>query len=241
MRSMASVAALCACIVAGCVAHHPRDLALVSVEAVDNREVAEIGTPDPTGRHRSVDPYRLFLEAVRARKGPSPITPEDMEPYFRQAKGTQWFRDAKEKAPRLKITFTTEENLLEYMKRRETNVAFRAFHCGRGTRSIASWGGSVYTRGLNISFGRIEDYAIDLEEGERLNFYSYLSLSYDHFRSGVRKQFDWRRTPEDVCFDIHGGWLDGLYKSNIVVIPAAEIAKALNALPPALRAGSSAR
>ena len=234
MKRTAPVAALCAWIVAGCVAHHPRDLRLVSVEAVDSREVAEIGTLVPTGSPPTYDPYHEFLTALllRSAEGGPPVTPADMEPYFRRQKNNQAFKNAKQKKPMLKIAFTSKENLFEYVKTRKSNLSLRPFHCDRGPETIP-WGGPVYARGLDLS-GPPQFYSIALEEAETLTYYAYLDLSYDYLKRGVRKQFDWRSTPEDLCFRVGGGWFHNMHESNVVAIPKAVIAEALKALPAAL-------
>lgn len=235
MKSKASVAALCACIVAGCVAYHPRDIAVVSVEAVDNREVAELGAPVPTGSPPAYVPYHEFLSTLllKSAEGGPPVTPADMEPYFRRQKNNQAFKNAKEKKPILKIAFTSKENLFEYVKARKSHLSFRPFHCARGPEMIP-WGGAVYARGLDLSVAP-QFYSVALEEGETLTYYAYLSLSYNYLNYGVRKQFDWQTTPEDLCFRVGGGWIHNLHESNVAVIPKAAIAEALKVLPPAYR------
>ena len=193
------------------------------------------GRPSGTGSPPAYDPYRVFLDALllKSAEGGPPVTPADMEPYFRQAEDNLAFKNAKRKIPILKITFTSMDNLFEYVKARKSNLRFRPFHCARGPELIP-WGGSVYTRGLDL--GAIpEFYSVALDEGQTLTYYAYLRLSYDYLESGVRKQFDWRATPEDLCFRVRGGWIHNLHESNTAVIPKAAIAEALKDLPPAYR------
>ena len=214
-------------------------MTVVSAEAVDYRDVAELPAPVPTGSPPTYDPYQTFLVTL-VEKGKSPITPEDVAPYFRQQATNRSFKNAKPSRPLIKVTFTSDENLLKYAEHGYFELRFRPYLCDRPGENPA-WGWSnIFWRGLDLG-RRYLNYSFELKEGEKLHYYAYLELSYEYLERGVRKQFDWRKTPGDVCFRVGRGWFGNWHLQNVAVIPKAAITEALNNLPPSLRAASPAR
>lgn len=93
----------------GCIAIGPKDLAIVSIKTVDYREQAELPAPPKAGSMKMINPYRDFLFSLSEEKGEEPITPNDIEVYFRQQENNQSFKNAKQKKPFLKIEFSSKK------------------------------------------------------------------------------------------------------------------------------------
>jgi hypothetical protein len=62
-----------------------------------------------------------------------------------------------------------------------------------------------------------------------------LDVAFSAKQPSTHESFDLRAHPEDICFRVGGGFAGRGFKSNVVVIPKAEIIKALEQMPPELR------
>ena len=218
----------------GCVASYPKDVAIVSIKTVDYREQAELPAPPEKGSIKAIDPYRDFLFSLSDKKGNEPITSNDIEAYFRQEENDQSFKNSKQKKPILKIEFSSKENLYEFIKDKNYTLSIVPYFCNRPDSTVHLGWPYVYWRGLNISAFPL-NYAIQQKNGEALTYYAFLNVVYDFTGTTSYESFDLRTDPEDVCFQLKGGSMGFGFKSNTVVLPKAEIVKALKDLPPTLQ------
>jgi len=217
----------------GCVTNYPKDVSIVSIKTVDYREQAELPAPPKTGSIKEIDPYRDFLFSLSEEKGAKPITPNDVEAYFRQQENNQSCKTTKQHKPLLKIEFSSKENLYEFIKGKSYTLSVDPYFCNR-PESIVSLGGPyVYWRGLNVSIFTL-NYVIQQKEGEAFTYYAFLNVVYDFTGTTSYERFDLRTNPEDICFQLKGGSMGFGFESNTVVILKAEIVKALKDLTPTL-------
>lgn len=218
----------------GCFASYPKDVAIVSIKTVDYREQAELPAPPRTGSIKAIDPYRDFLFSLSEEKGKEPITPNDVEAFFRQQENNQSFKNAKQQKPLLKVEFSSKENLYEFIKGKSYTLSIVPYFCNRPESTVRLGWPYVYWRGLNISAFPL-NYVIQQKEGDIIAYYAFLNVVYDFTGTTSYERFDLRTNPEDVCFQLKGGSMGFGFESNTVVIPKAEIVKALKDLPPTLQ------
>ncbi len=225
-----------ALLLGGCIENYPKDIAVVSIKAVDYREQAELPAPPIKGTIKAIDPYRDFLFALSEEKGKEPITPGDIEVYFRQQEHNKSFKNAKRQKPMLRVEFVSKENLHEFAKSKSYPVSIVPYFCDRPKTIVDLGGPRVFLQGLNVG-GIPYNYAIQRENGKSLTYYAFLNVVYDFAGPSSYEHFDLRTNPEDVCFQLKGGAMGFGFESNVVMIPRAETIKALSNLPTALKAG----
>jgi hypothetical protein len=217
----------------GCVADYPQDIAIVSIKVVDNREQAELPAPPMPGSIKAVDPYRDFLFSLSDEKGVEPITPADIEVYFRNQESNQSFKNAKQQKPLLKVTFQSKENLSNYIRSKSYTLSVVPFFCDRPDVSIR-WGSPyVYWRGLNVSAPL--NYAVKSGDNDMFTYYAYLNAVDDFSGPSSYQKFDLRKNPEDICVQLKGGSMGMGFQSNVVEISKEEVISVLKELPSTLR------
>lgn len=234
MKNILSTVLVCAFLLSGCIANYPKDIAISSIQAVDNREQAELPAPPIKGTIKAIDPYRDYLFALSEKKGKEPITSDDIEAYFQQQKNNQSFKNTKRQKPLLKVEFTSKENLHEFAKSKSYPVSIVPYFCDRPKTIVNLGGPRVFLQGLRVG-GIPYNYAIQQEKGESLTYYAFLNVVYDFAGPSSYEHFDLRTNPEDICLQLKGGSKGVGFESNVAVISKVEIIKALKDLPPALR------
>ncbi len=227
----------CTLFLSGCVANYPKDITVVSINVVDRREQAELPAPPTQGSFKLNDPYRDFLRTLSKAKGQKAIKPEDMVVYFRKQEANQSFKNAKPQKPLFRIEFTSKENLHKYAVSKGFPVSSTQFFCNRSDVSVLLGGPRVFWKGLMIG-GIPYNYAMAEEKGKVFTYYAFLNVADDFTGPSSYERFDLRTHPEDICFQLKGGFAGRGFESNVVVIPKVEVIRALKNLPPALRAGA---
>jgi len=219
-------------ILSGCVTNHPKDVAILSIKVVDEREQAELPPTPAADSFKSKHPYRDFLFALSEAKGDEPIKPEDMAVYFREQGANQTFKNSKPQKPLLRVEFTSNGNLYQFAKENSYPVAIWPYFCKRPEELIPR-NGRVYWNGLDV--GAPLNYEMWKNGDEPFVYYTFLDVAFSAKQPSSHESFDLRTDPEDICFRVGGGFAGRGFKSNAVVIPKAEIIKALEQMPPALR------
>ena len=218
----------------GCIEYHPKDIAVVSIKVVDYREQAEFQSGSIKGSLKPYDPYHDFLLALWEEKGEELVTPSDISVYFQQQKNNEFFKKTKPQKPIFKLEFTSKENLHRFARDNSYPVSNASYFCDHpGDDSFLVGGFRVYWRKLQVSFPL--NYAMPQKDGERFTYYTFVNTTFIANAPSTFTSYDLRTDPKDVCFQLRGGifWLG--FASNVVVIPKAEIMKALENMPPALR------
>jgi hypothetical protein len=216
------------------VSTYPKDIKFISIETVDYREQAELPAPPKMGEIKAFDPYRDFLFSLSEEKKTEPITPRDIESFFKMQGHIQALKSAKEKKPILKIEFSSKENLYEFVNKKSYTLVFMPYFCNRPQEIVNLGWPNVYWNGLNISAFPLK-YDVQQKNDEPFIYYAFLNVVYDFTGQTSYKRFDLRSNPEDVCFQIKGGGVGQGFKSNVVDISKNEIVKALEKLPPTLK------
>ena len=183
----------------------PRDLAFVSVEAVDRYDHSEIPAPSAAG-------YTGFLtdqEIVRYGLG---------NPY-EEPKHQLLF----------KATFTTGTNLARFVRENGYNLGAHAYFCGQEGEEVFMSFVNVYWRGINVARPG-DDPSQEIDEGgeQPTIYYFFLGVVRDTPFSPTERRYDLRRHPEDVCFYLSGGNAPFGFRSHVVTIPKETIAAALD-------------
>jgi hypothetical protein len=140
---------------------------------------------------------------------------------------------------RLKISFTTAENLAELAKDSYSMNA-RAFFCDDWEGTTYGYLGfdSVQWRGMAIDGSNEARQALAREpKPQTFYFYANVRNLLPRYVYGVRQpDYDLRNDDRDVCFHITiPEYLLGSYRSNTVIIPHAIVAEALQHLPTAVK------
>lgn len=223
----------CTFFINGCVAVYPQDIAVTSISVVDYRDQAEFPAPAMNGSSWPTDPYRDFLFALSEKKGKTLISPSDIDVYFQQQKRNESFKRAKPQVPIFKLTFTSKENLHEFARDKGYPVASTPFFCGQPDTPVILGHSSIYWRGLLVSAPL--GYVVERNDDELLVYYTFLNVAFSAKAPSSFESFDLRTHPEDICFQLKGGFAGRGFESNVVVIPKAEIIKALEQMPAELR------
>lgn len=231
MRNTLFVWLSCIFVLSGCVTNYPKDIAVVSIKMVDRREQAELPPPPALDSFKSINPYREYLLALSKAKGEEPIKPEDMAAYFREQGTNQAFKNSKPQKPLFRVEFASKENLHKFARDNSYPVAIWPYFCGRPKAQV-SLGTEVFWKGLDI--GAPLNYEMQKND-EVFVYYTFLNVTFAAKHPSSYESFDLRTHPEDICFRVGGGFAGRGFKSNVVVIPKADIIKALEQMPPALR------
>lgn len=220
-------------VLSGCVANYPKDIAVVSIKVVDRREQAELPAPPEPGAFKLNNPYRDFLQSLSKAKGDELITPEDISVYFQRQESNQSFKNKKPRNPLFKIKFTSKENLHKYAVSKGFPVSVTPFFCDRPDISVLLGGPQLFWKGLIIG-GIPYNYSMEIEKGKVFTYYAFLDVADNFTGPSSYERFDLRTSPEDICFQLKGGFAGRGFESNVVVIPKANIIKALEKMPPGL-------
>lgn len=198
-------------ILGGCVSTSIRDLAVVSVEAVDYHDQAEMPTPSAAG----LTGFMTDQQIVEYGLG---------NPY--------------EERPHrliLKATFTSETNLARFVRDNGYNLGTGAHFCGRENEEVFLSFMDAYWRGINVARpGDDPSNQIDQSGEKPITYYFFLEAVRDKsIRPGSSSEvlFNLRERPEDVCFDLAGGNAPFGFRSNVVTIPKEMITSALQKVP----------
>ena len=139
----------------------------------------------------------------------------------------------------IRVDFTTSENLQKIAKEFEYNIGNDTSFCTNGQYDDAmsfGWLHDVYDK-----FGQIEAYrerasSSDAGTAPAITYHLYFEVMSDgkHYvlleKNKKPIAYDLRKQPADVCFWIRGGNMVGdHFRSNTVVVPAAELSKAITA------------
>lgn len=233
MRNTLFVWLFCIFVLTGCITNYPKDIAVVSIKVVDNREQAELPVPPAADEFRPTNPYRDFLLALAESKGDKPIKPDDMAVYFSKQETNQSFKNAKPQKLLFRLEFSSKENLHQFARDHSYPVGVRPYFCARPD-DLINWRSKPFWNGLAV--GMPWNYEMQKKDGVFV-YYFFLDVSYTvKSPTSSYESFDLRTHPEDICFRVSGGFAGRGYKSNNVVVPKFEIIKALKNLPPELRA-----
>lgn len=87
----------------GCITRYPRDISLVSVQAVDYRQEPMLPAAPAKGTRTMIDPYRDFLKQLSVTGYDQLIKDSDFQTYFDDKRKLKLLIEAKNKR---KKTFT---------------------------------------------------------------------------------------------------------------------------------------
>ncbi len=189
-------------ILSGCISTDtPNDLTFRSVNLVDWKDQSELPGPLP---ELGIADLRALVASGHSLSG-----------------GVKWHR------PLLKIEFTSTVDLPRFASKNGYNLMAEDFLCGHGNGSAP-----IGFPGIFLS-----RFPLDERNLARMPFKQTLA-SYHIFVDVAgearpqdippREKFDLRQTAADVCFYARGGGETGFgYRSNMVMVPKAAIAKAL--------------
>lgn len=218
--------------------YYPTDLELISVTAVDYKELTEIGW-------KHDDPYGNFIRTLYVKRKGEIIRRSDVEPTFLSPLAKR-LKSIKPHRPMLRVEFKSKENLAKYVYKNDFTLSLQGYFCGHyyqlTDRVAVQLGGPVYWGPFNLSWPM--NYMIEQEAGEPITYRTYMAVELSpNSRDPDRPHdsFDFRDKPRDVCFFLVGGAAPAPtgFKSNKVKIPKAVIEEALKDLPPALRVKGS--
>ena len=216
----------------GCATTYPTDLAVSSVQAVERRDVAELPPPFSKNRGLLYDPYKNYMRALAKRKAGSPIEPKDVEGFFKEYAGNKKLQDEKRDGLLLKVEFKSNENLLNLTRQKGYTLANKSYLCANKDREVILGRTNIYWRGLNLSYAY--NYGVQEEKGKPFTYYAFITPKFLEALPGAQMIHeriptnDLIKYPEDVCFQIKGGFMFTGFKSNVVVISAEQITKAFS-------------
>ena len=192
----------------GCISTRPKDLAFVSVQVVDQHDQLEIMPPsaDPAfGLINESQREKLLAEAGRLER------PHQML---------------------LKIEFSSQANLAEFMLDHSFNLGSHAFFCNRPKDYVILSAPSVYWRGVWLN-GLERDPIEAASAAPPFVYYFFAGVTWEQNQPSNPPiiPFNLWERQEDICFSLKGGNGAGLgFKSNTVVVPKDAIAAALQAI-----------
>jgi len=203
---------LIAFVLGGCISTNtPGDLSLMSVQAVDWQDQAEMPGPGASpaiGMVKDSEIVRMGQSVIGGKKPHRLI---------------------------LKIVFSSATNLSKFAADHSYNLGSDAYFCNHPKKGIGLVFPDIYWNGLRL--GPLEADPIQRntnETGAPIEYYFFINVARKKVVPSIPPQegFDLWQKPEDICFYLAGGNGSGFgYKSNVAVIPKDMIAAALKNAP----------
>lgn len=200
-----------------CASVSIEDVTLSSVRAVDYHDETELPVPG------DLRPYIADMAANPAilRAPPSSAGLPPLKTAERPHRAL------------LKVEFTSRIDLSKVDF--ADNLSTKTFFCRRSDANVLLGGVHIYSNHHVVPSGYNEPIETsNTATGALYTYYTFISVARNEPGGGkpVYESFDLRRNPEDVCFRLVGGEYRAFgYRSNIVSIPKALIARALDQGP----------
>ena len=222
---------LAAVFLSGCVSNYPRDIDLVSVQSVNDRDLAEL-----EWRH-----FLVYLRKAQWERGDKVIYEDDIEKFSRILKRNKAWYEQKPNAIVLKFQLRSKENLHQYARDKGVSLRASLYFCNRHNQAgFLRHVGYIYWQGINLSMiGGTPAFSVQRSgNSQPLTYYTFAWASNETTNSMIAP-YDLRKSAEDVCLRVEGSSSYSFfqYRSNVIVIPREKIAEALRSLPPPFDAG----
>lgn len=216
----------------GCASLYPTDLVVSSLQVLERRDLAELPPVPSKSSGLFYNPYKRYIKELAKRKSGAPIKPEDINQFFSDYSNNNKKKNEKPEEVIIKVEFQSVENLHNLVIKDGYTLANKSYLCANKDREVILGWPNIYWRGLNLSYGY--NYLMKEEKGKPFTYYTFIAPKFLEALPGkqmIHERIptnDLLKYPEDVCFQIRGGYLASGFKSNVVVIPAEMIRKAIS-------------